>query len=52
MPRENFKKQSVGHKIVGKKKGIHIPIYVVKGRVVPWTERQHYRLEIRVRDRT
>jgi hypothetical protein len=28
MPREFFKKQSVGQKIVGKNKGIHIPIYV------------------------
>jgi hypothetical protein len=25
--------------------------YLVKGRVVSWTERQHYRLEIRVRNR-
>jgi hypothetical protein len=28
MPREILKKQSVGHKIVGKSKGINIPIYI------------------------
>jgi hypothetical protein len=28
MPREIFKKQSVGHKIVGKNDGIDIPIFI------------------------
>jgi hypothetical protein len=48
MPREIFKKQSVGHKIVGKNKGIHIPIYVV-GRQRSGSSVD---IEVRVRDRT